>query len=56
MLEAARSQGVALYGLAEHSMTPRPPALLLGYGRIAEPAIETGVRQLASAVPRWRRP
>ena len=27
-------------------MRPLPPALLLGYGRIAEPAIEPGVRRL----------
>jgi hypothetical protein len=38
------------YGLAEHSMRPLAPALLLGYGRIAEPAIEAGVRELVAAV------
>jgi hypothetical protein len=26
-----------------YALTPRPPALLLGYGRIATPAIEAGV-------------
>lgn len=50
MLERARSQGVGMYGLSEHSIHPRPPALLLGYGRIAEAAIEPGVRELARAV------
>ena len=49
-LARARSRGVALYGLSEHSMRPLPPALLLGYGRIAEPAIEPGVRELADAL------
>jgi len=50
VLERARSQGVGMYGLCEHSIHPRPPALLLGYGRIAEAAIEPGVRELARAV------
>ena len=35
---------------SEHALTRQPPALLLGYGRIAEPAIEAGVRALAAAV------
>jgi GntR family transcriptional regulator/MocR family aminotransferase len=50
VLERAQSHGVAAQGLAEHAIRPRPPALLLGYGRIAEPAIEPGVRALAAAV------
>jgi GntR family transcriptional regulator / MocR family aminotransferase len=50
VLASARSRGVGLSGLSEHRMTPGPPALLLGYGRIAEPAIERGVRALAEAV------
>ncbi len=50
VLERARSGGVGLYGLAEHSLRPHAPALLLGYGRIAEPAIDRGVRALAAAV------
>jgi hypothetical protein len=32
-----------------YALTPRPPALLLGYGRIATPAIEAGVRAIAQA-------
>jgi GntR family transcriptional regulator / MocR family aminotransferase len=48
VLAAARERGVALYGLGEHSVGPRPPALLLGYGRIAEPAIAQGVAELAA--------
>ena len=50
VLERARGRGVALYGLSEHALRRQPPALLLGYGRIAEPAIEAGVRSLAAAV------
>jgi GntR family transcriptional regulator / MocR family aminotransferase len=49
-LETARSAGVGLYGLSEHRISPGRPALLLGYGRIGEPAIDEGVRALARAV------
>ena len=49
-LKAARSRGVGLYGLSEHRIRPRAPALLLGYGRIAEPAIDEGVRVLADSL------
>jgi GntR family transcriptional regulator/MocR family aminotransferase len=48
VLGAARARGVGLYGLGEHSVGEAPPALLLGYGRIAEPAIERGVEELAA--------
>ena len=47
LLEAARASGVGLYGLSEHTIAAAPPALLLGYGRIGEAAIEAGVRELA---------
>jgi GntR family transcriptional regulator/MocR family aminotransferase len=50
VLSAARGRGVGLQGVAEHRLRDAPPALLLGYGRIAEPAIEAGVRELAAAV------
>jgi GntR family transcriptional regulator/MocR family aminotransferase len=50
VLERARGRGVALHGLSEHALHPAGPALLLGYGRIAEPAIDPGVRELAAAV------
>jgi GntR family transcriptional regulator / MocR family aminotransferase len=49
VLERARARGIALHGLSEHALRPAPPALLLGYGRIAQPAIEAGVRTLAAA-------
>jgi GntR family transcriptional regulator/MocR family aminotransferase len=50
VVAAARSRGLGLSGLSEHRMTPGPPALLLGYGRIAEPAIERGVDTLADSL------
>ena len=50
VLDAARSSGLDLQGLSEHRIAPGPPALLLGYGRISEPAIERGVRALADSV------
>jgi GntR family transcriptional regulator/MocR family aminotransferase len=52
VLRTARGRGIGLQGLAEHRLLEGPPALLLGYGRIAEPAIEPGVRELAVAVMR----
>ena len=48
VVAAARERGIALSGLAEHSVAPRRPALLLGYGRIAEAAIAAGVEELAA--------
>jgi GntR family transcriptional regulator/MocR family aminotransferase len=50
LVAAARVRGVGLDGLAPHTARPHPPAVILGYGRIAEPAIEPGVRALAAAV------
>jgi GntR family transcriptional regulator/MocR family aminotransferase len=47
---AAGARGIALAGIAEHAVEPRPAALLLGYGRIAEPAIARGVAELVAAV------
>jgi GntR family transcriptional regulator / MocR family aminotransferase len=51
LLAAARAAGIGLAGLSEHAVTPAPPALLLGYGRIAKPAIEAGVRALRVSLP-----
>ena len=50
VLERARAAGIGLHGLGDHSVRPQPPALLLGYGRIAHAAIEPGVRALAAAL------
>jgi GntR family transcriptional regulator/MocR family aminotransferase len=50
LLERARAAGIGLSGLSEHRVEAGPPALLLGYGRIAEAAIDAGVAELAAAV------
>jgi GntR family transcriptional regulator/MocR family aminotransferase len=50
LVRAAESRGVGLDGLAPHSARPARPGVILGYGRIAEPAIERGVRALAGAM------
>jgi GntR family transcriptional regulator / MocR family aminotransferase len=50
VLEAARSTGLGLSGISEHRIEPGPPALLLGYGRLPEPAIEPAVRLLADSL------
>jgi GntR family transcriptional regulator/MocR family aminotransferase len=55
IVAAARERGAGAQGLAEHRVVPGPPALLLGYGRITEPAIEPGVRALAAAMGAGRR-
>ena len=50
VLDAARSRGLGLSGISEHRVEPGPPALLLGYGRLPEPAIEPAVRLLADSL------
>ena len=50
LLVSARARDVGLAGLSEHAVAPAPPALLLGYGRIAEPAIEAGVCALRDSL------
>jgi GntR family transcriptional regulator/MocR family aminotransferase len=50
LVVAAERRGVGLDGIAPHSAGPRRPGVILGYGRIAEPAIEPGVRALADAI------
>jgi GntR family transcriptional regulator / MocR family aminotransferase len=50
VLGAARDRGVGLVGLSEHRIEPGPPALLLGYGRITEPAIPAAVEALADSL------
>jgi hypothetical protein len=41
---------VAVVTMGEHRLTPGPPALLLGYARLPEPALRRGIRELARAV------
>jgi hypothetical protein len=45
----AADQGIAVHTLHHHSAltAPRPPALLLGYGLLPEPAIRPAIEQLA---------
>jgi GntR family transcriptional regulator/MocR family aminotransferase len=50
LVAVARARGIGLDSLAPHTARPHPPAVILGYGRIAEPAIEPGVRALAAAI------
>jgi GntR family transcriptional regulator / MocR family aminotransferase len=50
VLDAARARGLGLSGISEHRVEPGPPALLLGYGRLPEPAIEPAVRLLADSL------
>jgi GntR family transcriptional regulator/MocR family aminotransferase len=50
LLRSARARGVGAEGLSLHSFTADPPpAVLLGYGNLSEPAIEQGVRLLGEA-------
>jgi GntR family transcriptional regulator/MocR family aminotransferase len=48
LLAAAPAAGLGLEGLSEHTTSSAPPAIILGYGCIPEPAIEPGIRLLAS--------
>jgi hypothetical protein len=41
---------LGLEGLSEHTVRPAPPAVILGYGCISEPAIDPGIRALAELV------
>jgi GntR family transcriptional regulator/MocR family aminotransferase len=50
LVQAAEQRGIGLDGLRPHSARPHRPAVILGYGRIAEPAIEPGVRALVAAL------
>ena len=50
VVEAAGRRGIAAVSLSEHRTLPAGPALILGYGQIADAAIVAGVRELALAV------
>lgn len=50
VLDAARSRGLGLAGISEHRVEPGPPALLLGYGRLPEPAVDAAVGVLADSL------
>jgi GntR family transcriptional regulator/MocR family aminotransferase len=50
LVEAARKRGVLVEGASWHWSAPSsaPPALVIGYGAIAEPAIRRGLAILGS--------
>ncbi len=55
LLASAAERGVGVEGLSLHSFTPGgPQGLVLGYGNLAEPAIEQGVRLLGKALAEVR--
>jgi GntR family transcriptional regulator/MocR family aminotransferase len=55
LVAAAATRGVGVEGLALHRFIPDgPPGLVLGYGNLAEPAIEQGVRLLGEALAEVR--
>jgi len=57
LLAGAAKRGVGAEGLSLHRFTPGgPPGLVLGYGNLAEPAIEQGVRLLGEALAEVRAP
>jgi GntR family transcriptional regulator/MocR family aminotransferase len=54
----AAENGIALHTLHHHSVvtSPRPPALLLGYGLLTEPAIPRAIKHLADSTDLATRP
>jgi len=51
LLAAAEARGVGLEGLSLHRFAPGgPPGLVLGFGNLAEPAIERGIRLVSEAL------
>jgi GntR family transcriptional regulator/MocR family aminotransferase len=50
VVERLADQRIRIRGLASYSLSPQPPALVLGYGRLGVAAIDAAVDQLASAV------
>jgi GntR family transcriptional regulator/MocR family aminotransferase len=51
VVRAAAINGVAIDGMAPTRLdAPGPPAILLGYANLAEPAIERGIELLADAI------
>jgi GntR family transcriptional regulator / MocR family aminotransferase len=49
VLAAARSRGVAIDGVNEHTLLPSGPGLALGFAALAEPALERAVEAVAAA-------
>ena len=52
VIATARALGLELHGLAEHRISPGPPALVLGYGALPDAAIPAAVAALGTAIAR----
>ena len=50
VVERLAEQRIRIRGLASYSLSPQPPALVLGYGRLPLAAIEAAVDQLTNLV------
>ena len=50
VVERLAEQRIRIRGLASYGLSPHPPALVLGYGRLPLAAIDAAVDQLAAAV------
>ncbi|MBD0323619.1 MAG: PLP-dependent aminotransferase family protein, partial [Aldersonia sp.] len=56
VISAAAERGILVYGLRPHQMRPDGTgALIFGYGSLAEPQIDEGVRALAPLIASARR-
>ena len=52
LLEAIRSSGVTVGGLAENALTPQPPGFAVGFAGLPEPTLMQAVEVLAAEVRR----
>jgi GntR family transcriptional regulator/MocR family aminotransferase len=50
VVAAAAARGVAVATVGEHAVAPRPPALVLGYARLAEDGLRAAARALLGAM------
>jgi GntR family transcriptional regulator/MocR family aminotransferase len=50
VVERLAEQRIRIRGLAGYGLSPHPPALVLGYGRLPLAAIDAAVDQLTAAV------
>jgi GntR family transcriptional regulator/MocR family aminotransferase len=49
LLTSARVRGISLDGVNEHTLTPQPPGLVVGFGALAEPSLRRAIRALGRA-------
>jgi DNA-binding transcriptional MocR family regulator len=50
VVRAAAAHDLAVEPLGQHAVAPRPPALLLGYARLPEPALAEAATRLRRAL------